>query len=1420
MIRILINDTFKKFLLSQTPEYRKKVRQKMEYLEIGYWDGGLKVKKIKSMPGHKAVFEARLDRANRILFTLGLDRTPTAPTILIYIWGIVGHDDIASRSRSIPTNVPFLQFTPFLEEEHKDGALEHLEPDYYTQEGITQKTSDDSASQKWHFLDPENWQRIEAYRQDEFELALYLTPEQQEILNKALPILVSGTAGSGKTSMAVYYLLQLPLAKQKKLFITYNHYLKNSAFKLYQGLLNASALKAEYRMPDFYTFKEFCFNVARHFHRSFSEENELTYERFCQLMSSSSLAHKFDLALIWEEIRSIIKGALPQMSLDSFSRAVQSVQKPPVPAETFRVLKHHFQIFANMASLQKIADLVRKYLTTDMLDLSQNFEYYLDRKRDHVLTTLDRTLQFLAKERDLTQKKYLSLVDYEAIGKKKAPNFYLDRQQIYQIFEWYQAQLERNGWWDELDLAREVLHLLSERTVPEFQYDLIVCDEVQDLTDIQHELLFYLTPNPIHLFLTGDTRQIINPSGFRWEELKRHFYERNLKTPELNFLSLNFRSSGSIVELSNTLLALKSALLGVRAEEPYEDWKYKGRPPVVVHNLSEAKMLEGIKKTGARKTILVRTEAEKDRLKASLETELIFTINEAKGLEFETVLLWKFAADAQINDIWKVILQESNRDVHLAQIRHEINLLYVAITRAQSDLLIYDGKQSSLIWDSELVQDKIYLSDDLTYISKIWDVISSPVEWQEQGDYFFEHGYYKAAMECYKNAGAEDFLLKATVYDAEKRQDFSAAAIGFEKLGMKEKAAFYFEKSQDLDKAIALWRELRDRAAIERCHRQILIAENCYAELAEIYLAEKNYSEAYRMYTKAENYEKAAKISSKYLKKPAEAAQSYEKARLYPEAARLYRQLGQIEKSAEMLELAQDYDQAVKIWKKLRRNDRIVKIYQQTQNLTQLLAIYEKQKDQDNTVKILRRLSDDVDLRAEAEKFWQDGKYFQALVRFQVLNDLPGQANCYLKLREYERAISCFVQLEDHYHAGIAYAKLKNHYEAFWHLVQSPEEKQADYELSLKAFRHVLYPKKKQIAERFIKLQKLDLAALCFIFLSDFANAGNCFLLSDQPERAMENWRRCLNNLTAMNIIAQFCINFSQVEFGGRFFLSAEPENYQLYSFFSLEEDRDSSFVVRLMDLYLKDRDNKIEITKWLAILDRLPRAEDIVHKKLYYSERIGNWNKFFMALKKDIALGPNSAKNLKALYIQEYEKIKDQVSEMTAIKLHFMEKINEFDTMVGKLQINENNYELFAVSKHIDQAIEFLQQRGELETLKRILFQNRKLKKLAEILAQTGDWEDAADLYFRDREWHKAAEMFVKAQIFYKAGESYYNAREYHKALEMFLKNDKWRSKQAMTYEKLGQYAVAANIWRQLGKVNKYRRCMQRLQGPTLFDL
>jgi len=42
-----------------------------------------------------------------------------------------------------------------------------------------------------------------------------------------------------------------------------------------------------------------------------------------------------------------------------------------------------------------------------------------------------------------------------------------------------------------------------------------VCDEVQDFADIQLALIFSLAVSPDRVVLTGDPKQIINPSGFR-----------------------------------------------------------------------------------------------------------------------------------------------------------------------------------------------------------------------------------------------------------------------------------------------------------------------------------------------------------------------------------------------------------------------------------------------------------------------------------------------------------------------------------------------------------------------------------------------------------------------------------------------------------------------------------------------------------------------------------------------------------------------------------------------------------------------------------------------------------------------------------------------------------------------------------------
>ena len=116
---VLLNDALKSHLLRLDERARARLREKFEFLENGFWDAGVRVKKLRGMAG-RVVFEARLSRGDRLLFTLGSHRGRTA----IYVWGLVSHDDIsAGASRIVPGNAPFLDFEPFEEKSRRAGSV-------------------------------------------------------------------------------------------------------------------------------------------------------------------------------------------------------------------------------------------------------------------------------------------------------------------------------------------------------------------------------------------------------------------------------------------------------------------------------------------------------------------------------------------------------------------------------------------------------------------------------------------------------------------------------------------------------------------------------------------------------------------------------------------------------------------------------------------------------------------------------------------------------------------------------------------------------------------------------------------------------------------------------------------------------------------------------------------------------------------------------------------------------------------------------------------------------------------------------------------------------------------------------------------------------------------------------------------------
>jgi len=81
---LLLNHCLKKHMVGMNRKEKERLREKFEFLETGIWDSGVRVKKLKGVWG-KVIFEARLSRGERIIFTLGKHGSKT----IIYASSIV-----------------------------------------------------------------------------------------------------------------------------------------------------------------------------------------------------------------------------------------------------------------------------------------------------------------------------------------------------------------------------------------------------------------------------------------------------------------------------------------------------------------------------------------------------------------------------------------------------------------------------------------------------------------------------------------------------------------------------------------------------------------------------------------------------------------------------------------------------------------------------------------------------------------------------------------------------------------------------------------------------------------------------------------------------------------------------------------------------------------------------------------------------------------------------------------------------------------------------------------------------------------------------------------------------------------------------------------------------------------------------------
>ena len=529
----------------------------------------------------------------------------------------------------------------------------------------------------------EDWKKME--NDDEANLAL--SDEEVNVLNRTpYPYFVNGLAGSGKSTILYYLFAHAYSYKNVKpldlLFVSYSSKLVQKAKGSIIALLKTNPSYHEFHLTEqeeskvddsiisFIKFLRDKFIKTEEEEKHFLETRQLSYYQFqtafhnkCNLVEAKS----FSSAQVWFVIRTFIKG--------------------------------------------------RDYKS-----------YY----------TKDKYLELREREKTVESS------DYEA---------------IYKIWEnWYQPYCEKNNYWDVLDLVRYVLNKLDGGYVID-KYDIIYCDEAQDFTPIENELILRLSKytdydlrgyNKIPIAYAGDPNQTVSPTGFNWKRLKDIFdltfselVGRHISLNEKT-LNNNYRSKRTIVEFANTLQYIRKCFLTDDVLQPQEQWNPQANPlpGFFFLNAEEGEeddmptIMEGFKKiesiiTGADGEYEKKSDVNEltedstpieDKVLLSVDLNKLYTAASSKGLEFSSVLLYRFAD--QLPKSFEKILNndEDISESDMYELSHFFTKLYIAVTRAKEILYIADTRENfNVFWshfiDNSFVNDLLQIRQD----SAIWE---------------------------------------------------------------------------------------------------------------------------------------------------------------------------------------------------------------------------------------------------------------------------------------------------------------------------------------------------------------------------------------------------------------------------------------------------------------------------------------------------------------------------------------------------------------------------------------------------------------------------------------------------------------------------------------------------------------------------
>lgn len=456
-------------------------------------------------------------------------------------------------------------------------------------------------------------------------------------------------------------------------------------------------------------------------------------------------------------------------------------------------------------------------------------------------------------------------------------------EEVYKkVYEaWYKPDIESSGLWDDQDLVNASHEASLNFQNKNRNFTAIVCDESQDFTPREirfivraSELLKYDLDKEHQIILpyllAGDSLQTLSPTGFRWETVTSILYEEIFASSGLEIkaqkiqLSLNYRSVRPVVDFCNFIQLTRKGLFKNIEKEIQHQVAWDNSPSVrpkffqLNENLTQAEFTDLIKKTNTFFLIPCEESGEVDFItedpilsklfpdvsEANLP-ETVLSATAAKGLEFANVCLYNFGLQFQKEAF------EFKRPENNFALEFFFNKLYVAASRSQRSLTVIEtgnrdqSENKTNFWDRFLspIDQPNNAPNELIDLVEKFPNFGGHVEFLEHGlagswhdttgkvsvkeaDNFYNNGkdnkdprLIRRAAIFYRRIGGKKNLSRAQECDAlylKFTDQLEAAGKAFEDFGdLKQAWQIYFSSANLWEQANELCEKMTDLSPLE-----------------------------------------------------------------------------------------------------------------------------------------------------------------------------------------------------------------------------------------------------------------------------------------------------------------------------------------------------------------------------------------------------------------------------------------------------------------------------------------------------------------------------------------------------------------------------------------------------------------------------